>query len=186
MGRQTRSQCVECRRRFEPQACTAGSQKTCGPACRRVHRRRGARKRRRAALAYHRERERIRQQRCRERAADGRPTRAANAAMKAPCHAPACSAKMLELQGNVARILRVVTELSRAGLGADLPGKAAGIVGNSCGGDVTAPGVSRAGLGVQGGEVVGRKPAKAADMSRAGLATEADSVVHQARDSTRP
>jgi hypothetical protein len=101
-----RPRCTECRRRYTPAATTSDRQKTCGPACRLVRRRKQARARRRRDPEGYRAAERARQDVHRAE----RP-----AANESGCHAPASAAISVELQGKVRRIVDKAARLSRAG-----------------------------------------------------------------------
>lgn len=102
-----RPRCAECRRRYTPAATTSDRQKTCGPACRLVRRRKQARARRRRDPEGYRAAERARQDVHREgpqEETDG-----------SGCHAPTSPTIPLELQDKVRRIVDEAARVSRAG-----------------------------------------------------------------------
>ena len=107
-ARQVRKRCSECRGWYLPSWRTAGFQLTCGVDCRRVRRRRLARRRRAGELEDHREGERERQERHRSKSGLG------------PDVAQVGTTTEMVAVPLVAVLEAVLRQMSRAGLGGDL------------------------------------------------------------------
>jgi hypothetical protein len=176
-------------------------------ACRDERRWRHARRRRRSDLAAYRADERERQQRRRARLKEERegagagetPDKAAReapvAVAEAPghalagcdravsghvpgsCHAPAFTHKDADYQAKLVNCLAAVLELSRAGLGQDLPRFLRKIARSGCSAARSVNRVSRATLGADVAENTGKSGRKSAPLSRTGLSVTGRGVL---------
>lgn len=192
MQHRTRCQCPECRKAFVPNASARKTQKTCSrKVCRDKRRRRQARRRRRSNLAAYRVDERDRQRRRRARLKEGheyapaREGKVGGEERQAPtwsprdaldfghapvsCHAPASAPNHADFQEKLANCLAAVLELSRAGLGPDLPRFLRKIERSRCNEAQGVKRVSRATLGAEVDESTGERGSKSAPLSRTGL-----------------
>ncbi len=176
-------------------------------ACRDERRGRQARRRRRSDLEACRADERERQQRRRARLKEARagagagetPNKGAREAPVAvaeasghalagcdravsghapsPCHAPASAHNDADYQAKLVNCLAAVLELSRAGLGQDLPRFLRKIARSGCNSARSVNRVSRATLGADVLETTGKSGRKSAPLSRTGLPVTGGSVL---------
>ena len=110
-----RSRCTQCRAWFVPKVSSVGTQRVCGPACRRLRDNALARRRRAADPDAAREDERLRQRKHREALRAGETTPPKPPA-PAPCHAPPSDANPAKLRHKILDLWDREAALSRARL----------------------------------------------------------------------